>query len=837
MRGWGRALLPLLLLAASPLPAAEGPLVIGGETVWQGRQVVGGDVLVTETGRLIVLPGTEVVFLPSQGTRTDPQFYSTETELVVRGSLVTGGTASAPVVFRGEGEARWGGIIADGAREVSLAGTTVRGAQGALTLLDSAAQVSDSLLTGSGYGLTLLGRSRAALRRCRLTGNDYGLADYASGAVLEETAVEGNAERDHLPAGGAAEGPREWYRLPYRHLPAVGATEYLGEHSLDRDTTWSGRVVIRGQVAVQPQATLTILPGTEVLFRRQDSNGDGLGESVLLVLGGIRVLGSPENWVLFSSAEPDPRPGDWDKVSLIASEREDNLIRCARFQYGYQAFHNHFSSVTLEEVSFDANYRGVQFQESPSTAVRGALFTGNRSAMRFRDSEVSLEGVLVEGNVSGVNFLRCRTLIRDSVITGTLMEPLHGRESRTTLEGVLVTGNREGPRFRGEGSTLAVTDSAVTGNREDGLSVAGTEATLSRVDLSGNGLDGLSVTGGTVRIRGANLAGNGRWAVDNNGEGTVEIRDAWWGVAGGAGIDALVWDRRDDPALGRVVFQPFRTEPLPFLHPALRPGPTTLGGEVLVLGDVPWPAGGDLALLPGATVRFAPLTPHSPLDGGRDHPRFPGSELLLAGGTFRAVGTPEAPVRFLGAPGPVPVEARGAVNVERAGEIQVRGALFQGMATGLHLRECSGTVAGSLFRGNRVGLRFHTSPLVIRDNRFTGNDAALRFHFGKPAITGNVFRGNRIGIFISDAPGPFTLAGNDFLESGDYHLSLGETVTEDVQAAGNWWGGAAGGDLADLLWDRHDSESLGQILTEPAAAAPFPEPDTPPPDPAQGGGP
>ncbi len=783
------------------------------------------DVLVTEEGHLVISPGTTVVMVPSEGTRTDPHFFSTGTEIMVRGTLEARGLPGQEILFeRGNGgdDDDWEGIILDGVgARGELSWVRITGARSGVTVVDSELELTDSVISGCEYGVTLLG-GRTRISASRLEGNDYGLADYAPSTVIENTVVTGNRERDRLDAA-ALEGytlPR-WGRPEFSIYPKPGETEYLGEHSIGEDTDWEGTVYIRGQVVVQPSATLTIRPGTTVAFRRLDTNGDGLGESHLLILGTIRVLGTPENWVLFTSAEEEKRPGDWDKVSLIASDSPENTVRYARFEYGYQSFHSHFSSVEMTGVIFNNNYRGVQFQESARTSIDGAYFTGNKSAMRFRDSVVSLRNILVQLNTSGINFLRCRTTLEDVVITGSAMDPLLGRESETDISNLVISNNREGPRFKGEGSKLVISDTAVHHNMEDGLALSSVEARVVRSEISFNGLDGLSVTGGKVKVEDSSIRDNGRWAVDNNGEGIVEARGVFWGLEEDGKIEEAVFDRRDDPAVGRVLFRPFVRLHPGHLFPDLPPASLRWSGEIRINGDCPLPPDSVLIIEPGTRVFLRPLAEGSPQDLLREHPNFPGSELIIQGGSVEAAGTAGEPVSFSGPGEGVGTEGRwGAVNIHQADMARFEHCFFTGAQTGLHIQESKAEVKDSVFTGNGVGLRFHTTPILVTGNTFSENATGLRFHFGTPTIRGNRFQRNGTAIFISQDPGETVITGNDFIGSLDYHISLGEMVAVDIEATGNYWGGVDQEEISGKFYDASKWDHLGRVIREPAATSP-----------------
>ena len=47
-------------------------------------------------------------------------------------------------------------------------------------------------------------------------------------------------------------------------------TVEIGMETIKEDTTWSGEIIVTGDVYVPPDVTLTILPGTTVRFRKID---------------------------------------------------------------------------------------------------------------------------------------------------------------------------------------------------------------------------------------------------------------------------------------------------------------------------------------------------------------------------------------------------------------------------------------------------------------------------------------------------------------------------------------------------------------------------------------
>lgn len=113
----------------------------------------------------------------------------------------------------------------------------------------------------------------------------------------------------------------------------------ISGQTISQSTTWSGTVIIEGDVTVLKNVRLTIEPGTKVLFRPQmDKTGSGEDKtrSELIIKGALKVDGKPgpRGNVLFSSAAKEPRMGDWYGIQLI-NNKERSLINYATIEYAY----------------------------------------------------------------------------------------------------------------------------------------------------------------------------------------------------------------------------------------------------------------------------------------------------------------------------------------------------------------------------------------------------------------------------------------------------------------------------------------------------------------------
>lgn len=155
-------------VAVSSVPALEtAPEFSGahsGRLVWEGTVVMRDDLLILAGGELIIRPGTQVRVVPAEGTKIDPEYLSSLTELLIRGRLDIQGTAAAPVrfVIDGDvagGEPAWAGITLDRAAPSRIAHVDIVSAEMAIRCVASSPEIVGSRITASRYGIVAQAQS------------------------------------------------------------------------------------------------------------------------------------------------------------------------------------------------------------------------------------------------------------------------------------------------------------------------------------------------------------------------------------------------------------------------------------------------------------------------------------------------------------------------------------------------------------------------------------------------------------------------------------------------------------------------------------------------------
>lgn len=305
---------------------------------------------------------------------------------------------------------------------------------------------------------------------------------------------------------------------------------------IETDTTWSGDVRVAGVVHVRKRATLTILPGTRILFEKRtfaqaaDSH-EGFAGPGIRVDGRIVAAGTEENPVLFTS-EGTPAPGSWDKILFTFSEGS-RFERCV-FEGARYAFHSHFSGIEVRNCVFRDNEEGVRLGTS-RVRIEDSVFTRNLvRGINFRECRNTILRNLVYGNGDGI-FLHSKTegsVLRENAIYGNRHFNLRLGDLHTG--DVDVSGN-----WWGTGDGAAARRSIHDGTSTQGVGAARLTPVLAKPPVTG------------AEVRGI-FAARMRPVAGAKVRAYVSIVDGFWGD------DPVAEVRTDDFGLFRLPLPPGR---------------------------------------------------------------------------------------------------------------------------------------------------------------------------------------------------------------------------------------------------------------------------------------
>ncbi len=802
----------ILLVVQSHAYAAS--TVIDNDTEWSGVMTISNDVLVRKGATLTILPGTEVHVLASESAKTEPEYLSALTEITVRGNLRALGTPEAPIrlVMPRADIPGWAGIFVDDG-SIHLSWCTVEGAESGITVIHGDAELRNTVLQQNRYGLTLLkSAGTVSLNESEISGNDYGIA-LLNGAVLTENSntVLGNAKKDILNTNAAD------HHLEKKEF-AVGdkvKKSVYGNESLLGMVIWKDKVVINGVVRLPEKSRLIIMPGTIIEFTRRDTNGDGIGENGLMIMGMLIAKGTAEQPIILRSAEEEKRAGDWDSINIYNSDGIQNILEYCLIEDSLRALHTHYSNVVLNNVTLRNNLRGMQFQES-LLELRDSDIYDNKSAIRGRDSEIKFINNRIFDNYFGPEIFRITGEVRGNTIAGNYLDGLRVREGALDIENNEIIGNRNGltvaysvyGNYSGNvvadnletGITLIGTDTVtvsgnfISRNGVNGINLQNSRALIQGNHIVENGERGIGISSHHGVIRGNNLVGNKLYAIDLDGKDDISAPGNWWG---GVEIATVVFDKNDDSTKGRLTYEPERKEPVPFTWPVEDVSvDTSWEGEIHVPVKVTVAKGVKLKIQPGTVVRFAK------------------GKGMWANGDIEAIGEPDKRILFTAMEKTDEVYWHQLITEYATAKFAYCDFEYSDMA--IHGHFSSIEVSDCLFRKNESGMRFRGGPLNISRSVFVENNFGMVAYFARATVSDNLFTANDIGIMVrGERNNGLSFRQNNIYDNIRYNFRIGDFNNgEDVDARENWWGD---GDPAATIYDERNEPGIGMVLYEPYA--------------------
>src|SRR5512133_418651 len=585
-----------------------------GDTVWQGRIEVGGLLRVPHGSRLIILPGTIVEFL-KKDTKGDG---IGENGILMQGRLIAKGTKEQPIVFRSaEGDKQmgdWDSInIMDSAGAQNLVEyCRIEHAYRGLHFHFSNVAVHNSYITNN-YRAIQFQESQVDLRGNYLSANKSGVQGRDSDLtftnnILHDNYVGANLFRTTLVASGnrvignwkegwriregvstlqenLIEGNRQglmladmFYGSYSRNVVSNNMETGLALKNADNLEVTGNVIAGNGINGLNIQDTRALIKGNQI----SDNGERGIGvqsfnglitENNLanngryaIDLDGSGDVAAPANWwgeadpatvildqriestrgrVLYEKTSDSPYPFAWPVAGIIG----DTIWR-GRLEVDRQ--------ITV--------LNGAELKIAPKTVVEfahgsGLLIKGRMIAAGTPDGQIIFTSQEKKG-ASDWDEIRLE-YATGSVISNCIVENatwgVHSHFTNLTVSDSHFTHNYGGMRFR---SGPVVVQHSTFDNNSIGI-----RAYLGNAVIRGNAITGnetgifVREKGGGLLISGNNFSGNSNYNIrvgDFNTE-DVPARDNWWG-----NNEPLqtIFDGRSEPDIGKVLFEPFRKEPI-----------------------------------------------------------------------------------------------------------------------------------------------------------------------------------------------------------------------------------------------------------------------------------
>ena len=170
------------------------------DLVWSDEVTMAADVLIREGASLTIRAGTTVKIIPAAGTKIDPEYLSSQTELLIRGRLDVQGTDEAPVRFvvladADDDEYAWSGITLDSSTESRISYANLERADIAIRCVASSPQIVGNRIRNCRYGIITQQQSHPEITDNTLADGEGGIFCWrGSNPRIENNLLTGHDE-------------------------------------------------------------------------------------------------------------------------------------------------------------------------------------------------------------------------------------------------------------------------------------------------------------------------------------------------------------------------------------------------------------------------------------------------------------------------------------------------------------------------------------------------------------------------------------------------------------------------------------------------------------------
>jgi len=194
----------VFVLAISTLSIAQTEVIngvkISGNVRWHGTKIIRGDVTILPSARLVITPGTKILFSANSDAKKSGN-DKTKSELIVKGVLIAQGALGNKITFSSESNSPrmgdWYGIIFHKVKEQSILDyCVVEYAYNGITIKKSKIQVSNSEIRYNYHsGLSIEVKSNPKISSNIISENDYAgiICTLGSFPILTDNLITSNS--------------------------------------------------------------------------------------------------------------------------------------------------------------------------------------------------------------------------------------------------------------------------------------------------------------------------------------------------------------------------------------------------------------------------------------------------------------------------------------------------------------------------------------------------------------------------------------------------------------------------------------------------------------------
>ena len=189
----------------------------------------------------------------------------------------------------------------------------------------------------------------------------------------------------------------------------------LNNYLLTEDETWvpENTYIIKGTLVVPADIVLEIMPGTVVKFAR-DAQIKVSGLKALLKIGTPIVEEQINEFVIFTSNDPNPEPGDWKGILFDITRDADSYLRGIVIEYAAVAVDIRSTSPSVLDCTLQNNETAIALNGSDSIIRYNKIVNNligistierqNRPQIEYNDIKNNETGVFCENVQSIIQF-------------------------------------------------------------------------------------------------------------------------------------------------------------------------------------------------------------------------------------------------------------------------------------------------------------------------------------------------------------------------------------------------------------------------------------------------
>ena len=184
--------------------------------------------------------------------------------------------------------------------------------------------------------------------------------------------------------------------------------------TISHDETWSGPIFVNDSVVIPTGVTLTINPGTRIMFAPSRDYKDQKTFGFTVAGGTVIAIGTPEEQIWFTSDSENPLNGDWNGIDLYNTNTsvfryvivEFSGLGISQFDSKVNISHSIVRWVNAEGIYMERSSPVIEYnllyqngyhemaleQYNYDVLIRNNIFAGGHVPLIIFDSSVTVEG-------------------------------------------------------------------------------------------------------------------------------------------------------------------------------------------------------------------------------------------------------------------------------------------------------------------------------------------------------------------------------------------------------------------------------------------------------------